>query len=558
MGLRRKRLLGLQRWLVFALVGTLVAFSCALFIALEDAQAKGKSPGDSGQLQSVKGALGAATEPAGRQEQPVGGSDGNNIGNNGRGGGGGNKESAGSTPTVDRPRPASVDSKPVLTRADEAVESVSQTTDPRSGKAASGPVETTLQTAAPTLQETGGSLGEAAEPVGKAAEPAAEKVVPIVESETQPVLKTANEAFEPAVEEVTPIAESAAHPVFEAVSPAVEPALEETARTIEPVSKTIASTVEPIDQAISPRVGRVSETTEIPEPLLEQATTPIREAGHPVLETTAPVLVLKSAVEPVVGKVDPLVQPVLEAANPVVEPVLREAVPVLGIMPLGEAVPSQIEPSLGAPAPAIQAPAVQPALGAIESVAGAIIEPMAPTALGPPFFGEGTTSPSTGALFSPSTIPSSSVLGAVEETTLNPRFASSAFLGDLGDAVEAAASYRPEEVVVDESRASTTAGLFLGPHFRSFDSSLRLGGHQAAVGDLAAAKSTLEQTPRSSPFSTPPLSSSLGGSGLGIGLALVAILALLLTLVRVGTLSWSLCESFSPSSSLQLAIERPG
>jgi hypothetical protein len=139
-------------------------------------------------------------------------------------------------------------------------------------------------------------------------------------------------------------------------------------------------------------------------------------------------------------------------------------------------------------------------------------------------------------------------------SALQPR----ALAGEARDLLGSARDYGP---VYEESPASVVEPP--GARSRLFNGSFVIDGSHTALLGAIMAEDTRQEPPRPFPFgfppATPPVGISFGSSsGAVVALDLLAILALLPILSWVGGLSWSNRAACKLSSSLQLAVERPG
>jgi hypothetical protein len=593
------KLWSLRRWLVFALTATLVVFSCALFLAVEDAQAKGNSPsGGSGQGQ------GGDASGGGDAKQAKGDASGGGDAKQAKGDAKQAKGDAGAAPgggdakqtTGDALRGATNQAKDDAPRLD---------TDPvRQG--ASEPV---TQTAAPALKQTGdkvegvdkpetGTTSEAAAPTlgqeekgsGGLTKPAGEATKPLVEGGVAPTLKEATQPLQPALETATqplqPVLETATQPlqpVLETATQPLQPALETATQPLQPVLETATQPLQPVLETATQPLQPVLETATQPlQPVLETATQPLQ----PVLETTSSLVkpiegatspILESVVKPVFSIADPFVQPVLGALAPAIKPALEEVAPVLGSTSFEGVAPSLTEPSLEE-----ATPGMEPSFKAMEPAPGVALEQPVAAAAFETGLGAGDIlsgdEPNTSALgietpLPPTTTSPYPVLRVVEGTgLLDPRAA--AALDTARDAVEATVSYRPVVVAsepqstVTTTKTSSSSRSFSGMHPRLFDSSLGAGYLRELGGAAAAAATKFSQNDRRAPsplspfgglpFGALPASSFFSGVGTGLGLGLLAILALLPLLVHAGRLSRPSREVFKLVSSSSLITERPG
>ncbi len=519
----------LRRRFVFALFGVLVAFSYALFLASEEAQAKGGKQSSKGE--SAGGAIGGAAKPV----QETAGEVNKLASNEGAGG-----KDVGSLATRD---PAPRADKPVPVDDGTVRDAARSTTTEQIADKASSAVDPFPKTNT-TLEERTGSLGEvtgkAREATGPAVEPALDEATsltrPALEAETklpraEPILAEATTRLpkaEPILEEtanpeIAPIldrATSETGPVLERATAPTRTVLEETPSTVEPLLDTANSKI---------------------EPALERATAPV----SPVLEKTV------STVEPVLMETLPAVDPVLDGAIPAAAEPVGEAVGT-ATPPLGESVPTA-----GPVLEEAAFPGVEPAVGAAAPILEPVSETVAPVVGSG--FGEGVVRQSAGS-------PVLEVNTGGTPASL-PALPSQALAIEAGDALPdprlvpaALGSARDYGPVRDESPTSTIEP----PGARSglFDGWFAIDGSHAALLDTIMSKDTREGMPRPFPSglppSAPPVGISFGSSGVGMALELLAILALLPVLSRVGGLPWSNRAAFKLGSSLQLTVERPG
>lgn len=311
---------GMQRRLVFALLGVLIALSYALLLPSEEAQAKGGNQSPNGG--SAEKVIGGSAQPA----QEVAGEANKLVSNEGAGG----KEvrplaARDSAPRADKPAP--VDYGPIRDVAK------SPTTNQVADKAHTA-VDLAPETNPPVVERTG-SLGEvdgrAREATRPAVEPALDEatsvVKPVLEGETkppraEPILDEATTRLskaEPILEEtakpeIAPVlnrATAETTPVLERATAPARPVLEETSTTIEPLLDTASSKIEPVlDGAIPATAESVGEVVgSVARPLGEKA---MPTAGPVPQEAAFP------GVEPAIEAVAPVFEPVSETVAPVV------------------------------------------------------------------------------------------------------------------------------------------------------------------------------------------------------------------------------------------------
>lgn len=284
----------LRRWLIFALVGVIIAFSCALLLTSQEAQAKAKQSPNQGSpnqgledkaketTRPVREAAGEAAKSAGNKETGQREAGGKEAGER-------NIAATGSTRRVDKTAP--VDVEPVR----ETARSVPD-------KADSSLVDSALETAPPVAKREGETLIEAAEPVRETVDPAVEPVLDRTASMSEPVV----------LDEVAPVVEPVLDKASSPVDPIVDPVLNEATPVIESVLNEEIPVIEPVlNEAVEPAAWAPLEAVGLAvEPNLEVAASP----EEPVLEATSP------AVEPFTGAAVPGVEPAFEMAAPVVEP----------------------------------------------------------------------------------------------------------------------------------------------------------------------------------------------------------------------------------------------
>ena len=485
----------LRRWLVLAFLSAFVAFTCALFIATEEAHAKGKADGGGGGEESGGGdpvgdAIGGATKKLG------GGGDSSGGGKepSGRGDGGGDLSGGGSllgdgsggdvtkkegllsesSAVAEEPKPALADSEPVVT------ESVSKKASGELLAGATGDtIDPVLKTTSPTLEATKETLEGVAQPVPKELI-SGETIQPLVEEVAPATLETIETETKPVLDEADQIATRQPAALVEEASRALDETLETTPTT--------GPLVDSVDGLTSPITDQLGETVQ--QPLMEKATASIGEALDLVLGNTA--------------------EPLLKTAEPLLKPVNG---PVLG-----EVAPAPPTPPLETP------------------LATAPLEDTTPAPVG----GGLPALPPTGA---PASLLSSTAPPAV------PSLVSGAAEGTVLASSPNLAKYAAEAsslVLNGQRRISLVANL--GAALNAFLSSWLKGVLEDSQNPLS---------PSSLPVSGSAFG-GFAGSGSGFGLGLLGALALLLALARVNTLLRSLRESFGASSYLQLAIERPG
>lgn len=391
-----------------------------------------------------------------------------------------------------------------------------QAVDGITGGMTEGTNDSVLKTAVPAIE---GTLETATRPALDEANQIAPRPAALVEETSRSAEEMANPLDEQVGETAQPLLEGATSPI----SGLTDPVLGTTTAAAAPLVKTVDGLTSPLDEQVGGTV----------QPLLGGATYPINGLVDTILGTAEPSrLGLPSAGEAVLGG-DTLPKLGTATASPFEGAALSPGGSSLGELP-----------ALGSSA--------QPALPGVKPEADSVFEPIVP-AFDPTVVGGIAERAALPAIETPpalsSVVPPSSVVEASVGTVLNPL-----------SAAEVAGSYN----LVKEPEALLSVGS-LGSHLRSLDSALLLlGGPQTAIIGSAASNMALgDQNDAQNPFSSvalPAASSAFGGSGAGISLSLSALaaLALLLGLGRVGTLSWSLHESFCSSSYLQLAIERPG
>ena len=292
---------GLRRRLGFALLGVLIALSYVLFLAGEEAQAKGGKQSPNGG--SAEGATGGSTKPA---REGAGGV--NKLAGKEEAG---RKEAEGKeaaaaprdpAPRTDKPAPVNDGPTRNATR--------SATTDQVAGKD-TATVDQVPKTD-PTVAERRGLLGESAGTAGDVTRPAGEPDLDGTTSVVRPVLGEATEpqVSQPLLDEATTRLPKA-EPNLEIAPPMVEPVLEETNPPVEPALAEALPAVEPaLDGAIPAAAEPVGEAVEpVARTLGEEA---IPTAG-PVLEKAA-----FPGVEPAIGAAAPVFEPVSETVAPVV------------------------------------------------------------------------------------------------------------------------------------------------------------------------------------------------------------------------------------------------
>lgn len=516
-----------RRWLVFALVGALVALSSVLFLSVEEAQAKAEG---SPIQEPVEKATGGFDKPA---QKATGETAGLAVGKEPR-----VKEAAqdvaamGSTPQVDKslldnsaPVDAGPKPPPVVERVDRASKEVSRPVLEEAVKPAdrSVPDEPT-SVVSPALEE----VTSAVEPVLREAEDpallreatlAVEPIYGETMSATKPVLKEATPAIEPVLKR----AASEIEPVLDGAAPTVEPVLEEVNLSVEPILKGIPSVVEPV-------LGSAGLAADLVGGVAEPVTSPLLEAAS-LAETVEPLSekVVLPATVPVLGEALPPAGPGLTEAAPLAEPFSETAPPAVGPFS-GTAVPDG-EPVLTTTPVANFGEVGGP--GNVELPAFAELAHYAPE-----------VSP---------TISSHAPLVGVEawDALPDPHLAPAALEDDRNSSFPGS---------ISEVRPSAV-GLS-GSYFEPFGRSSLIDGHRAILSDAAVVKGSQDPKPRPVPFRFPsgmpsPAGSLLGGSGTGVALDLLGVLALFLILSRTGRSSWSSLGAFKPDSPLQLAVERP-
>ena len=271
----------LRRWLVFALVGVIIAFSCALLLASHEAQAKAKQSPNQGLEDKAKESTRPVREAAGEVAKSAGNKEAGQREAGGKEAGERNVAATGSTPRVDKTA-APVDGEPNRETARETTRSVPDK--------ANSVVDSALETASPVAKREGETLTEVAEPVRETVDPAVEPVLDRTTSMSQPAV----------LDEVAPVVDPVLGKAISPVDPIVEPVLNEEIPVIEPVLNEATSIVEPVDEAVEPAAWSPLEAADLAvEPDLEVAVSPE---------------------EPVLGAASPAVEPVFEMAAPVVEP----------------------------------------------------------------------------------------------------------------------------------------------------------------------------------------------------------------------------------------------
>jgi hypothetical protein len=296
----------LRRWLIFALVGVIIAFSCALLLASQEAQAKAKqSPNQGSPNQGLGDKAKETTKPVHEATGEAARSAGNKeIGQREAGGkGAGERDVAagGSTPRVDKTAP--VDAEPARETARSAPD-----------KTNSPVVDSALETAPPAAKRAEETLRGAAEPVRETVDPAVEPVLDRTASMSQPAV----------LDEVAPVVEPVLDKAISRVDPIVEPVLNDTPPVIEPVLNKEIPVIEPV----------LNETTSIAEPVVEPVDEAVEPAAWPPLEAAGLAVepnleVAASPQEPVLGATSPAVEPFTGASVPGIEPVFEMAAPVV-------------------------------------------------------------------------------------------------------------------------------------------------------------------------------------------------------------------------------------
>ncbi len=508
---------GLRHRLVFALLGVLIALSYALLLDSEEAEAKGGK--QSPNVGSAEGAIGESAKTA---QEVVG--EANQLASNEGGKDAGSLAAGDPAPRADKP--ALVENGTVRdaarsTNTDQLVDKTPSVVDQ-------------LPETNPSILEPTGSLGELSGMAREATRPAIEPVLdenatsvvgPGLEEKAK--LPRAEPILEEAAKlEVAPVlnrATSETAPILERATSPVRPVLDETSSTVEPLLDTASSEIKPI---------------------LERATAPV----SPVLERTT------STVEPLFGEANPPVKPALIDTLPAVESALNGAVPVIDepvggtIEPVAWPLGEEAIPIVGPVFEDVASPGVEPAVGAVGPVFKSVFETVTPVVgsglrkgvvhqnIGPPVL-----EPNVGAI-------------PVSLAALQPR----ALAVEARDLLGSARDYDP---VYEESPASVVEPP--GSLSRLFNGSFVIDGSHTALLGAIMAEDTRQGPPRPFPFGFPPAAPPVGisfgsSSGAVVALDLLAILALLPILSRVGGLSWSNRAAFKLSSSLQLAVERPG
>lgn len=278
----------LRRWLIFALAGVIIAFSCALLLASQEAQAKAKQSPNQGLDDKAKETTKPVREAAGEVAKSAGNKEAGQREAGGKGAGERDVAATGSTPRADKTAPVDV-------------EPTRETARPVPDKANSSVVDSALETAPPVAKREGETLKEVAEPARETVDPAVEPVLDRTTSMSEPVV----------LDEVAPVVEPVLDKAISPVDPIVEPVLNEEIPVIEPVLNEATSLVEPVGEAVEPAAWLPLEAAGLAvEPSLEVAASP----EEPVLGAASP------AVEPFTGAAVPGVEPVFEMAAPVVEP----------------------------------------------------------------------------------------------------------------------------------------------------------------------------------------------------------------------------------------------
>jgi hypothetical protein len=561
-------------WLVLVLLSVLVAFSFAFLVAAQEAQAKGQSDGggggggdrsggggDSGGGDPIGDAVGGATK------QLDGGGDGG--GDRTQGGdllnkgdtGGGGATSEGpllSAPPLaaDEPKTAPADTKPVTEKASGDL--LNQVSGKATDRVPSGepilkkdsPTTDLAPALAPAVRDTKDALEGVARPVsGEPVPTTSETIRPLVEG-TAPATPT-TKATEPLLDEAERLTTQQPAALVEEAPQLVDSALEGATK---PTGAPLVGTV---DDLTSPIADRLDEATQQPLRIVDGAVTPVREALGPALGNTA---------EPLLKRAEPLLEPGIG-------PVLGKVAPTVPLEGT-PAAPTPGEQSI--PAAELYAPvsggtpALSPTTGSEPGTAAAAFEPAEASVSAPLFepsvaVGEGASLPvlqqatQAPATTLPLTV-SSSVLGATEHAAITPSPAPNHAAGSAA----AASGEIPASVVSPAIDARDDAREEVGtvPGKISYQWVAPLGITGLGTAPTSWAEGFLVDDPSPfSPSSLPIAGSAFGGSatsGSGLGLGLLGALALILSLTRVNTLLRSARETFSASSYLQLAIERPG
>ena len=563
----------LRHWLVLALICALVTFSLTLFIATEEAHAKEGAPVGGGGDGSGGGKESSGGGGSGGGGDLSGASGGLlNDGSGGAGGGGGDEKqkegplSGSPGGETNDPKPALADSEPV------------KTNDPKPALADSEPVREKAsgdllggasgQTSEPNLSSSDSLLkttsSPTSDPDAALAPTTIEGTKDTLEGITQPLSST-SEPLSSASETIQPLVAGAeeAIPTPATLTTATKPLLDEAEKISTPSAP--AALVDEAPQVIGSALEEATETTIAPltEPSSELLTTTTGPITDQLGETTQQPL-------PLLDEGGALPAPVRETLDPVLgnnttEPLLNTAQPLLGDAPLlGPLTPAGPAPYQEAPVssgslPALNSPTPAPELGTPPELGAAALEPtafapatapaVAPTAATPTFFepfAQGEVLP----------VPSSSVLGVVEPAE-SPALAPS--VAAPNNSVAAAGA--PAEATTEAAAPS----LGLATIAANKEVSTILSTDILGAALTSWAKSIFEDTITAPPFSPGdalPIAGSafggLAGSASGFGLGLFGALALLLCLTRINTLLRAARETFSASSYLQLAIERPG
>lgn len=521
--------------LVFALVGMLVAFSCALLLAGKEAQARAGSPVPDPveKLPAGRDVPGKVAGPLDRETEKTAGHASPEPG------------AGGSSP---------VDARSVREPVRESGEKITPAVL-RKGTEAPGRPERTIERATDPIKE----IEEAARPALEF-EPTVGSVREKLGSVSRPAFEATTGAVEPVIEKVgVPEAGATAGPVLEELpgagpilgraAPVVEPDPGQTTSLVGSISEMAASAAEPYVGGSAPSGGPAPGAAAPVTGASAAEVVPDRASRVPP-EFPAPVTGA-SAAEAVPPTTGPASEPALPVVGPFSEPVAK------GVETVAETVPSPREERNGirgdgvSPAPTPPA-STRPALPApasnTPSVSAIVLPPppVLPSISYPNSSLRMPGSPSSPGLKPAPSPPSGGAVGAAE-------------------GVEAALPYYPlHRSTVEKDLGSTAVGA---PAFYARPFGPGLAGERRAVsgGAGAAVGNPHHAPPRPSPFGLPfglpsgfSTGGSVGGAGSGDGPLLLGVLALLPVLARLGALSRSPREVFRLVSFYKPVTELPG
>jgi hypothetical protein len=236
------RLRSLRRWLIFALITTLVAFSCTLLLAVEDAQAKGNNSPNGGSGQGQGGDAKGDASGGGDAKQTASGAFG----------GGDAKQAKGDAKGDAGAAPGGGDAKQTTSDALGGGDAKQTTGDALGGSTNQAKDDALRLDTVPVRQgapeQTGEKLQGAAEPVMGTASEAAAAPTTLGQEEEKGLgglTKPADEATKPLVEEGGGVA-----PTLKETTQPLQPVLQTATQPLQPVLQTATQPVE-----LDPRVA---------------------------------------------------------------------------------------------------------------------------------------------------------------------------------------------------------------------------------------------------------------------------------------------------------------